>query len=929
MSLRPLLTRAAALFLFALAPSTPLGAQDLPTGKIVGRVVDATTGAGISDAGVQVVGTTLGVQSGVDGRFTFPRIPAGTVTIQVRRIGYTPKSVTGILLTAGQTVEQNISLTTAATRVEAQVVTAARERGTVASALNDQRTAIGVTNAITADAIAKSPDSDAGQAIQRVSGVTVQDGKYVFVRGLGERYTTTSLNGARVPSPEPEKKVVPLDLFPSNLLEAITTSKTFTPDQPGDFSGAQVNMKTRSFPAERLVNFSFASGVNSLATGKNVVASPTAGGEWLAMGAGNRALPARLTGIRDFSTMSPSDLNALIRSLPREWSFQNANGTPNVAGNLSIGGEDPVFGHSIGYIGSLTYSRSQELHSGEIRARAVPGDSVGTPEPYNEFSGSTGSSSVLWGGMVNLSTYLGAGTRLELNNTYDRTADNQAHLDWGTLEEFQQVDSVRRSQVSYVERTVRSNQLRAEHQIGTKQVVNWSVTSSGVTRDEPDRSDLAYGYERAATGERLPLAWLGFIPEAAKKTASALNENGLSGNLSYSLSLGPAERSTILKFGGDYRRTNRDATTASYNLRANGLTAAQRSGTPEQIFYGVYTDADSNRIVLEPNTAGGAYSAKDQVASGFGMMEVPLGTRIRVVGGARVEQWHLDMVAQPVSVGLVRIRRRNTDILPSLAINTTLTPNQTLRLSASRTLARPEYRELAPVSYRDMLGEREVFGDSSLVRTLVQNYDLRWEWYPNYTEVLSIGVFAKHFDRPVEPVDVATSGASQLSFINAQSAFNYGLEVELRKGLGFMTPALSPFSIFSNATLIKSEINTANSTLSALTNDRRPMVGQAPYVVNAGLSYGGESGRTNATLLFNVVGKRISSAAVMPVTVDTYEQPRPQLDFSLRFPLLTRVSGKFDATNLLDSPYEERQGDVIRTRYRTGRSFTLGANWRL
>src|SRR5262249_49172829 len=152
---------------------------------------------------------------------------------------------------------------------------------------------------------------------------------------------------------------------------------------------------------------------------------------------------------------------------------------------------------------------------------------------------------------------------------------------------------------------------------------------------------------------------------------------------------------------------------------------------------------------------------------------------------------------------------------------------------------------------------------------------------------------------------------------------------ELRKGLDFVAPALRPFSVFSNATFIKSEINTSNSSLSALTNDKRAMVGQAPYVVNGGLSYGSEAGATSATVLFNVVGKRITSAAVQPINVDTYEQARPQMDFSLRFPLRHRVSGKFDATNLLDSPYEEKQGDVIRYRYKTGRSFTLGASWQM
>jgi hypothetical protein len=262
-----------------------------------------------------------------------------------------------------------------------------------------------------------------------------------------------------------------------------------------------------------------------------------------------------------------------------------------------------------------------------------------------------------------------------------------------------------------------------------------------------------------------------------------------------------------------------------------------------------------------------------------------------------------------------------------LALNAKLGRDQTLRLSATQSLSRPEYRELAPISYRDMLGEREIFGDSSLVRALIQNYDARWEWYPSASEVLSFGVFAKHFDNPIEQIDVATSGASQLSFVNAQSAFNYGVELELRKGLGFV--GLWPLAFFGNVTLMKSEINTSNSNLSALTNDQRPMVGQAPYVINTGLSYESASGATSAALLYNVVGSRITTAAVTPLAADTYERPRHVLDFSLRFNIYGGMSAKFDAKNLLDSPYLQRQGDVTRFRYTTGRAFSLGVNWSL
>jgi hypothetical protein len=297
-----------------------VGAQDsvrtavsdsLPTGRIVGRIIDGSSGAGISDAYIQVVGTERGTKSGVDGRFVIATVPAGTITLHVRRIGFAAKTVTGIDLTPGQSIEQNVSMLNAIVHLETTVVTAAGERGSVNSALDRQRTATGVVNTVTSEQISKSPDRDAAQAVQRVSGVTVSDGRYVFVRGLGERYTNTSLNGAALPSPEPERKVVPLDMFPSALLQAITTSKTFTPDQPGDFTGAQVNIETREFPTGGIVTMFSSIGFNSLATGKVVPGTQPFGLPWLGIAGSERSLPARSdrqlrsSSCRTFGTSGP------------------------------------------------------------------------------------------------------------------------------------------------------------------------------------------------------------------------------------------------------------------------------------------------------------------------------------------------------------------------------------------------------------------------------------------------------------------------------------------------------------------------------------------------------------------------------------------------------------------------------------------------
>jgi TonB-dependent receptor len=914
-----------ALLVLAGPGPRPAGAQE-PAGTVVGRVVDAASGRGLSGARVAVQGTSVAATAGVDGRFTLARVPAGTRSVTVSMLGYGTKTVTGVQVGPGASVAADVALSPAAVALAGISVSATRERGSVARALDEQRSAVGIVNATTREQIARSPDGDAARAVQRVSGVTVQDGKYVFVRGLGERYTTTSLNGARIPSPEPERRAVPLDLFPAGLLETITTSKTFTPDQPADFSGAQVNLRTRSFPARRTVTYSLSAGVNDALSGKDVYRAPRAGGEWLAEGATDRALPASVKDGTIGGSTTRAQLNGMIRSFRDAWWAQRAQGQPNLTSALSVGGEDPLLGHRVGYVGSLTYSHGQTGLVGLTRSR-VGATAGGVPRAQDVFAGSAGQETTLWGGMLNLSTFLGTGSKVELNSTYSRSADNTAQVDWGTIEQFSQYDSVQSTQLRYVERTVRSHQLRGTHELAGS-TLDWGLSASAVSRKEPDRSDIAYGYDTdPATGGHLPFAWLG-LPGASTRTFGDLAERGRGADASWRLPFGGAAAEHALKVGASFRATHRDADSRAYDILPAYLPAGARQLPPSQIFDGRFSSDADSALTLNPNTTGGLYTADDRVGAGYGMLELGLGGRVKLVGGARVERWRLRMNVQGTTGEHVGVARDNTDVLPSLALTLALSDQQNLRLSATQTLSRPEYRELAPIGYSDVLASQDVVGNPDLVRTRVQNYDLRWEWYPSSAEVLSASLFAKHFDRPIEQIEVARSGAQQLGFANADAAVNYGVELEARKGLGFVAGRLDPVSLFANATLMHSRIRTGeDGNGSALTNPDRPMVGQAPYVVNAGLTWAPNEGETSATVLYNVVGRRMRAAAVVPITVDTYEMPRQSLDVSLRVPLLRTLSGKLDAGNLLDSRYEERQGDVVRRAYRTGRTVSLGLTW--
>ena len=916
----------ATLFLLSLTLPALAGAQAPTTGRVVGRVLDASSGAGLSDAGVQVVGTTIGTMSGVDGRFTIAAVPAGTVTIMVRRIGYAPKTITGIYLEAGKTLTQDITLAQASVQLTAQVVTAQSERGSVNEALDQQKNSVNVVSSITAEQIAKSPDGDAAQAVGRVSGVSVMDGKYVFVRGLGDRYTQTSLNGARIPSPEPEKKVVPLDLFPAGLLQTITTIKTFTPDQPGDFAGASVDIQTREFPAQRTWAMSTSTGASDAVLGRRVVMPGRVAGDLFANGAGPRALPGFVQQFGNFANSFPgqADYNRMVSEFRNSWTPQGQEGGLNGSTSVSVGGNDPILGQRIGYLVSGTYSYTQEAKLDQVRALALA-QSGATPSEIDRFEGSTGRSSVLWGGLANFSTLVGARTRVALNNTYNRTMDSEARTERGLSENLGIPFMIARQK--YVERSVRSSQILVQSDLTANQKFELSLSASGVSRVEPDRSEFVQAiFSDPSTGQQMTPQWFSSSNEGAVRTYGELTENAWEARSHYRVQFGEAGRALAVKVGGLGRHAARDANSTAYSISASGISQAERELSAERIFDGRYTAPGDNVWRVTPIGVGGTYDASDYQFAGFAMIEKDFGPRWQLISGARVEYSDVRVTAQPTIGAVSSTNPTFTDVLPALALTFRPTESVNFRISASQTVSRPEYRELAPIQYREVLGFDNVLGNPDLQRALIQNFDLRWEWYLGAGEVVSIGAFAKRFTNPIERVYRGSSGTRIITFVNAEGADNYGIELEGRKSLDFISDRLANLSVSANATLMQSQIRLGQQSI-AVTNSERSMVGQAPYMFNSGLTWTSNSGATSATLLYNVVGGRITEAGEVPLP-DVKELERHMVDFSLRIPLGERFSGRFDARNLMDAPYRLVQGPITRESYRMGRSYTFGLSWR-
>ena len=908
--LRTFLLLASVICLTTASLTAQASGTDLP-GRIVGQVLDAQSGEPLSGALIVLDGSTGGIVSGVSGRFQLDPVLSGPRSLQVSYMGYALTRLEGIEVQPGETARVEIRLDRQAIRIAEVTVTAQRQGGTLASGLNSQRLATGVMNQITAEQISRSPDSDAGAAIKRVSGVSVEEGKYVSVRGLGERYTTASLNGARIPSPDPERKVVPLDLFPTGMLETISTSKTFTPDQPGDFSGAVVDLRTPSFPLRPTYSFSISSGYRSGVTGSTVLAGPSAGREWLAMGTDPRRLPdpaARYSG----EASRGSEVNGVVNSFRNAWIAREDEGRVPTSMGGSLGGSADLFGQTLGYLGSLTYSRSQSAELDQRRARAGTGASE-----IDRFDGSSGSTSVLWGGLANLGLLVGNHTEFHLNNTYNRSADNSARREVGIDENTR--STVQIDRLRYVERAVSTSQLRGVHQVARGHAIDWSVTHSDITRSEPDRSEFVTWLD-----PEVPVWFNDF--EGAVRTFGSLDEGSLELRTNYTLTFdrsgGAPHR---LRVGGLLRDTNRTAWSQGFRVQAFNWspTDPRWQLSPEDFFDGRFAGNDDSEFLLSRELSGGNYSASDRQTALYAMGEIEVGDHLQLIAGARLERSDLMVDAENQLGQADRTDREYTDLLPSLAANYQLNETQQLRVSATRTLARPEYREMAPITYREVLGGEQVIGNQELERTLIDNLDVRWEWYPAGDEVISIGLFAKRFHNPIEQRYLARSGTNTRTFENAESARNYGIEAEVVKGLGGLSPALRPLSVFVNGTLMTSKVETGNEG-----DTPRSMVGQAPYLVNSGLTWSRPIDGVSATLLYNVVGRRIVNARASGTLVDdVIERERHLVDLSLRFPLVGGASGKLDLSNLLDAPHEVVQGPVVRESHRTGRSLSLGVSW--
>lgn len=915
-------------------------------GRIVGRVVDGSTARLIPNARILLEDESAGDISSIDGRFVLRTVQAGTHTVLVRMLGYLDKTVTGVVVEPDGVTTLDISMERSALEMGVLVVEAAVETGSTAALLTERRSEAFVVDAIGADQISRSPDGDAAAALKRVPGLSVVDGRFAYVRGLGERYSGTTLNGAPLASPMPDRKAVPLDVVPSELLESIVTAKSYSPDQPGDHAGGLVELRTRDFPARRILSLSASSSYNSASTFRDGLRYAGGGLDFLGFDDGTRSLPGTLPTDRRviFPNFSRSDLERFGEAFQGDWGPVVANLSPNSSLAASFGDDLEFLGRSLGVLASVTHSNSFSRKDGIIE-RVFSASGVDDPEI--DYSGAATTRSVSLGGLANLSYEPSPTSRITANLVYSRLMDDEAR----TYEGFNLDTNTdqRNHRLRFLAQTMVNAQLKGEHVLGVlgDAKLDWRGAWSQARRYEPNTREVLY---REEDGH---FRFYNFVSSGSVFHQDLVDDTYSGGTgLELPFTLGGGARGARVKVGGSMSRKRRDAFTRRFRFLAipgGVVNSAVRQRDPNDLFDG--ETIGSNGFELQEATfRPDNYDAEEDILAGYAMFDGEVTGSLRLMTGLRLESAKQEVAPRDLfDMGLDPLDAAHlddTDLLPALNLTVRLRERMNLRFAASRTLARPQLRELAPFAFADYAGGHLTVGNPELRRSLIRNFDLRWENFLGGRSLLAASAFYKTFDNPIE-VAVLPSTELLKTWVNGGTANNWGVELELRSDLERISPALRGLSLNTNLTLVRSAVSVpavirvyipgeGGSDLPVVAKDRA-LQGQSPYIVNVGLTYAGEPGSAGSShdrrmrnltvsVLFNRFGRRIDAVGGQ-ATPDIYEEPRSQLDIVVERAISGGARLKLSANRLVGSEVRFTQGGGLLRRWDTGRTVSLSIGW--
>ncbi|MFC3094370.1 TonB-dependent receptor [Alteromonas sediminis] len=856
--------------------------------------------------------------------------------------------------------------------IDEVVSTASRLQGTAAAVVEERKNQAFVADILGAEQLSRTGDSDAASALRRVTGLTLVDGKFIYVRGLGERYSSARLNGAAIPSPDLTRNVIPLDIIPASIIESLSVQKAFSPSMPAAFGGGSIDIRTTSVPSDFVAGVEIGAGYDTSASDGNTFNVDKGGIPSILQ----EAIPRyrgdfSINGIVDRLKLQSNEnetageqartLNRqLLLRLPRDFGVKNESLDPNYGGQAYIGNsfEEDLFGGTIGFLASVSYDQDSDF--AERRTAVLSQDAAedcstqlvtaedAASSCYNTVTDSEITTiNERLNGVFNLG-YRWNAHELTLNNLY--LEDNEEESDIGSLQSpagstvFSIPGSGRANatqQFVYEERSLQVTQFLGKHTflelggIG----VDWQYTRSKAKTDIPTDATFRFIDSYDQQGNYIGSSVSGDNNRAIYSYTNMDDRlNSYGGNMSFPFMLKGMD--IELKAGFDVYDRARYYTTSSFQVSNLGSTPINANdGSSDPLLNNTFLTDDlilnSNLTLLfnEPEIPDADdYTAAQKVEAGYGAFDVFLNNNWRLSGGLRWEQFSQvsigtsSLIFTPEDLNLIYSEQRieegsvqEDDLFPSLALTFLSDDNYQVRASYGETIVRPDLREVVPVTYFDPLTDVRTFGRVGLLSSPIKNYDLRYEYYGANGDNYSIAAFYKDIDAPIETVLRIGDEDYSATFINGETAEVYGVEVEWLHDLTYLAQG---FFTSGNITLSDSEAVIDPALAGNLTNPTKRMTGHSQYVVNLQLSYDSSNGEHSASLVYNVFGERILAAG-LGGREDAFEQPFHSLDVVYKYYPDFNSTVSFKVQNLLDESQEVTQSDIAVRDREEGMSFSV------
>ncbi len=884
----------AALTAFFLLVSTGVFAQQ--TSKLTGRVLNKKNEP-VTGATITVKGTKTAVLTDMEGRFSVSIEKGIKYTIVISYVGYQAKEISDVEV-SDQYAELNVLLEESAkTDLGEVVVKASAKKESNAAVIQYQKNTNTVASVISAEVIRRSPDKNTGEVLKRIPGTSVQEGRYLVVRGLADRYNQAMLNGVLLTSTEPDRKTFSFDIFPAAMIDNIIMNKAFVPELPGEWAGGLVQVQTKDIPSKNFLNLQIGTGFNSQTISKKFLSYKGGTMDWLGIDDGTRGLPASMPTKGSFAGLSETEQAAFGQKFRNIWMPESIAAPMNTSFQINGGFSRKVFGKKLGGVLALTYNKTNRRtdYTNSFFANADGNIDF----LYNN---SKYSMDVLAGALANFTLQLNSNNKIYFRNLLNLNSSDYVIDRTGKdfiLDPAGQ--NIHATELAFRQNAFFNTQIAGDHLLSKLNVkFKWYGSFNILDQYIPDQRRIQYiQLLGSSNAPYVALLGGGNSQKSGSRFFSFLNDYIYSGGGDLAKTFNWKGQKQMVKAGYMIQVKDRLFDSRPFFYQIGRDNTGLINQPQDQIFTPGNIGVGDNKINFgELSGIQYRYLANTILNAAFLQFDNQLGEQLRIVWGVRFESF--DQLVGSVRQSDPRhVHTLVKDWLPGLNVTYKVNDRTNVRLSASQTVVRPEFRELSPFAFFDFELGATVLGNKTLQRTKVSSLDLRYELYPRAGELFTIGVFYKYFDKPIE-LYFNQSGAgssNSFNFINADAATGFGVEAEIRKKLDF-THALRNFTAFGNLSYIYNRVKGSNID--------RPMQGQSPYVINLGLQYDIEKIGLNTTVLFNQVGQRIQFVGNIQNGIgvkEIWEWPRPILDLQVAKKVLHK-KGEFrlNISDILNRP---------------------------